>query len=179
MKIETLEDLFVQELRDIYSAENQITQALPEMIENARTPELREAFEEHLQVTRGQLQRLDRIFTELGVSPKGKDCVGMEGILDEGKEFMKNDTDDSVLEAGMIASAQKVEHYEIAAYGTVTAFAKMLGHDGAANLLHQSLEEEKETDRLLTEIAESSANLEARDGDGEEEFEEDEEEDEK
>ena len=175
MKLGNLEDLFVQELKDLYSAENQITKALPRMAKAASSPELKSAFQEHLEVTRNQVQRLEQIFKEIGVTPRGKKCIGMEALIEEGKELMAEDADEAVIDAGLLAAAQKVEHYEMAAYGTVCAFAKLLGQDNAAELLSQTLEEEKETDQRLSVIAEESVNLQAANGEMDEEEEEEEE----
>jgi ferritin-like metal-binding protein YciE len=177
MKLATLEDLFVQELKDLYSAETQITKALPRMAKAASSPELKNAFQEHLDVTRTQVQRLEQIFQELGASPRGKKCVGMEGLIEEGKELMSNDNaDDMVIDAALLAAAQKIEHYEMAAYGTACAFAKLLGQEEAADLLAQTLEEEKETDQKLSMIAEESVNVQAASGmNGDEDEDEDEE----
>jgi ferritin-like metal-binding protein YciE len=160
MKIESLQELFIDELKDLYSAETQIIKALPKMIKNANSDELRGAFEEHLQQTKGHVGRLEQIFGDLNASPRGKKCKGMEGLIDEAKELMEEDTEPEVLDAGMISMAQRVEHYEIAGYGTVRTYAELLGMDEAANLLQQTLDEEKETDRKLSSIAES-VNVEA------------------
>jgi len=168
MKIETLQELFIDELKDLYSAETQIIKALPKMIKNANSDELRGAFEEHLEQTKGHVDRLDQIFGELNASPKGKKCTGMEGLLEEGKELMAEDIEPEVLDAGLISAAQRVEHYEIAGYGTVRTYAELLGLDEAAKLLQETLDEEKETDRKLTSIAES-VNVEAAEMAGEEE----------
>jgi ferritin-like metal-binding protein YciE len=173
MKIESLQELFIDELKDLYSAENQIIKALPKMIKNANSDELRGAFEEHLEQTKGHVERLDQIFGELNASPKGKKCTGMEGLLEEGKELMAEDMEPEVLDAGLISAAQRVEHYEIAGYGTVRTYAELLGLDEAAKLLQETLDEEKETDRKLTSIAES-VNVEAAEmAEEEEEGEED------
>jgi ferritin-like metal-binding protein YciE len=161
MKIKTLEDLLADELKDLYSAENQIVKALPKMAKTTQSRELRSAFEEHLRQTENQVQRLERACTELGVSPKGKKCVGMEGLLEEGREIMLNGSDADAMEAGMIGAAQKVEHYEIAAYGTARAHARQLGFNSVAQLLDQSLREEKMTDEKLTRIAENKVNVQA------------------
>ena len=144
MKIDTLEDLLTDELKDLYSAENQILKALPKMAKTARSKDLRTAFEEHLRQTEHQVKRLEQAAGELGLSLKGKKCVGMEGLLEEGKEIMTNGSKDpaSPMEAGLIGAAQKVEHYEIAAYGTAKAHALQLGYSSVANLLNQTLEEE-------------------------------------
>ena len=163
MKIETLEDLLTDELKDLYSAENQILKALPKMAKTARTKELRAAFEEHLAQTKNQVQRLEQACEELGVSPRGKKCAGMEGLVEEGKEIMLNGSKDpaSPMEAGLIGAAQKVEHYEIAAYGTAMAHARQLGYNSVANLLDKTLEEEKQTDEKLTKLAENQVNVQA------------------
>lgn len=163
MKIETLEDLLTDELKDLYSAENQITKALPKMAKAAKSKELRTAFEQHLEQTKNQIQRLEQACDELGVTPKGKKCVGMEGLLEEGKEVMTNGSNDpaSPMEAGMIGAAQKVEHYEIAGYGTAIAHARQLGFTSVVNLLEKTLEEEKLTDEKLTKLAENRINVEA------------------
>jgi len=168
MKIETLQELFIDELKDLYSAETQIIKALPKMIKNANSDELREAFEEHLEQTKGHVDRLDQILGELDASPRGKKCKGMEGLLEEAKELMEEDIEPEVLDAGLISEAQRIEHYEIAGYGTVRTYAELLGLDEAAKLLQQTLDEEKETDRKLTSIAES-VNVEAAEMAGEEE----------
>lgn len=157
----TLDDLFIHELKDIYNAEKQITKALPKMAKAAQSDELRAGFEEHLAQTERHIERLETIFSALGESPGRVKCAGMEGLLKEGDELLKDKLTDDVRDAGMIAAAQKVEHYEIAAYGTLCAYARQLGKDDALSLLEETLEEEKETDRKLTELAESSVNLEA------------------
>lgn len=161
MKIKTLEDLLTEELKDLYSAENMIVKALPKMAKNTQSRELRSAFEEHLRQTEDQVKRLEKACSELGISPRGKKCVGMEGLLEEGKEIMTNGEDPSTLEAGLIGAAQKVEHYEIAAYGTAAAHARQLGFNSVASLLNQTLEEEKMTDEKLTKIAENQVNVQA------------------
>ena len=153
MKMEDLKDLFIDELKDLYSAENQITKALPKMAKAATSPDLRKGFELHLEQTHGQIARLERIFEELGESPKGKKCHGMEGLLEEGKELMGEDAEPEVMDAGLISAAQRVEHYEIAGYGTVKTYAKLLGMAKAADLLEQTLNEEKETDTKLTGLS--------------------------
>jgi len=160
MKIESLQELFIDELKDLYSAENQIIKALPKMIKNSNSDELRSAFEEHLEQTKGHVERLDQVFQELDATGRGKKCKGMEGLLEEGKELMEEDVEPEVLDAGLISAAQRVEHYEIAAYGTVRTYAELLGMDNAVKLLQETLDEEKETDRKLTSIAES-VNVEA------------------
>lgn len=153
MKMEDLKDLFVDELKDIYSAENQITKALPKMAKTAKSPELKKGFELHLEQTKQQIARLEQIFEELGESPRGKKCNGMEGLLEEGKELMGEDAEPEVMDAGLISAAQRVEHYEIAAYGTVKTYAELLGMPKAAKLLDETLKEEKDTDQKLTGLA--------------------------
>ena len=163
MKLRSLRDLFIEELQDLYSAEGQILETLPGMIEEANSPELKRAFKEHLEQTREHVQRLDAIFDELGdkIDRKDKTCKGMRGILKDGEELLDSEAESEVLDAGMIAAAQRVEHYEIAGYGTVKVFAKLLGQNAWANLLGQTLEEEKQTDQKLTQIA-NRINVEAR-----------------
>jgi ferritin-like metal-binding protein YciE len=153
MKMEDLKDLFVEELKDIYSAENQITKALPKMAKAAKSPDLKKGFELHLEQTKGQIERLEQIFKELGEKPTGKKCHGMEGLLEEGKELMGEDAEPEVMDAGLISAAQRVEHYEIAAYGTVKTYAELLGMSKAAKLLDETLKEEKDTDQKLTGLA--------------------------
>jgi ferritin-like metal-binding protein YciE len=162
MKLDSLETLFVEELRDVYNAENQLVKALPKMGKRASSEELKRAFEEHLEQTRGHVERLDQILEGLGKSSKGKTCKGMKGIVEEGSEVMEQEGDDAVLDAAIIAAAQKVEHYEIATYGTLRTWAEMLDNDEAADLLQQTLDEESETNEKLTELAESSINVEAQ-----------------
>jgi ferritin-like metal-binding protein YciE len=161
MAIESLEDLFVQELKDILDAERQITKALPKMMKAAESDELKTAFEEHLAQTEEQIERLERVFESLDKAARGKHCAGMEGLLKEGEEMIKEEEKGPFLDAGMICGAQKVEHYEIAAYGSLVEYAKLLGMDEAVELLHATLEEEKATDEKLTEIA-SQINLVAQ-----------------
>ena len=161
MKLNTLETLYVEELRDLYNAENQLLKALPKMAKTASSPELKQAFEEHLDQTQEHVDRLEEIFDKLGQSPKGKKCKAMEGLIEEGSEILEEEGENSVIDAGIIAAAQKVEHYEIASYGTVRAFANMLGEEDAAELLQQTLDEEGETDKRLTELAEEIVNVEA------------------
>jgi ferritin-like metal-binding protein YciE len=160
MKIDNLQELLVEELRDLYSAENQILKALPKMAKNASSRELRSAFENHLKETERQVDRLETICKDLDVSPKGKKCKGMEGLIEEGKELMEEDIDDEVLDAGLIGAAQRVEHYEIASYGCARTYAQLLGMNQAVKLLDSTLEEEKAADEKLTAIAES-VNVEA------------------
>jgi len=164
MKLHSLHDLYVSELKDLYSAENQLVKALPKMAKAATSPELRQAIEEHLEVTKGQVERLDKIFDGLGVKPKGRSCKGMEGLIDEGKELLKANAEPMVLDAAIIGAAQRVEHYEMAGYGCVRTYARMLGYGEAANLLQKTLDEEGEADKKLTRIAESSINIEAEMG---------------
>lgn len=155
MSLDSLHDLFVEELKDLYNAENQITKALPKMAKAAASDELRMAFEEHLKETEKQIERLDQIFEELGMNPKGKKCKAMVGLIEEGSEIIAEDGEDAVKDAALIAAAQKVEHYEIASYGTVRTYAELLGMDDAAELLQQTLDEEGATDKKLTELAEN------------------------
>jgi ferritin-like metal-binding protein YciE len=154
----SLRDLYVNELRDLYSAENQIVKALPKMIKAASSPQLKRALEEHLEITERQVERLERIFEKLDEKPKGKKCVAMEGLIEEGKELISEDADDSVRDAGLICAAQKVEHYEMAGYGTVRTFARMMGDEEAAELLQQTLDEEGDADKRLTALAENISN---------------------
>ena len=155
-----LHDLFEDQIKDLYSAENQIIKALPKMAKSATNPQLRTAFERHLEETRNQVARLEQIADELDFSPKGKKCAGMEGLIEEGKDVMSEFEEDT-LDAGMIGAAQKVEHYEIAAYGTARAHAELLGYTRAARLLQQTLDEEGRTDKKLSQLAESIVNVEA------------------
>ena len=160
MKIDSLQKLFVHELKDLYSAEKQITEALPKMAGKADHPDLRRAFEEHLAETRQQIGRLESIFESLEFSPGGQHCDGMEGLLKEGDDAMEIE-DANIRDAAMIAAAQRVEHYEIAGYGVAATYAEKLGHSEAADLLYLSLEEEGKADRLLSRIAERSINFAA------------------
>ena len=157
----SLEDLFVNLLKDIYYAEKQILKALPKMAKKADSDDLRQAFEHHLEETRGQVERLEQVFALCDLKPTAKTCAAIKGILEEGEEDMKEAKDPDVLDAGMIADAQAVEHYEIARYGTMVAWAKQLGMNDAAGLLEETLEQEHNADRTLTEIAEGSLNREA------------------
>ena len=156
-----LEELLVDELKDLYSAENQIIKALPKMSKSTSSPELKRAFDRHLEETRRQVDRLEQIAEALDVRLTGKKCKGMEGLIEEGKEIMAEDFDENAMDAGLIGAAQKVEHYEIAAYGTARAHAQMLGYTKAAKLLQQTLDEEGATDKKLTALAESIINVEA------------------
>jgi ferritin-like metal-binding protein YciE len=168
MDIDTLGSLYVDELRDLYSAEQQILRALPKLVKAAVHPELKRAFETHLRQTEIHAERLDQIFSDLGVSPRGKKCVGMEGCLREGSELIAEKPGEDVLDAGLISKAQHVEHYEMAGYGSVRAWAEKLGHDRHAEMLQQTLTEERETDQLLTQLAEETINLDAARHEGEE-----------
>src|SRR5687768_10004856 len=156
-----LEELLVDELKDLYSAENQIIKALPRMAKAASSPELKRAFERHLEETRRQVERLNQIGEVLDIRLTGKKCKGMEGLIEEGKETMEEDFDENALDAGLIGAAQKVEHYEIAGYGTARTHAELLGHSKVAKLLQQTLDEEGATDKKLTQLAESIINVEA------------------
>ena len=161
MKENALKELYVDELRGIYNAENQLTKALPKMAKAATSEDLRAGFEEHLEQTTGHVERLDRIFKELGEKPTGKKCKGMEGLIEEGSEMIKEgDLEGEALDAGLISAAQRVEHYEIAAYGCVRTYADLLGEADAVELLDRTLKEEKETDQKLTKLAEK-INVEA------------------
>jgi len=153
--VESLNELFVEQLRDLYDAENQLIKALPKMAQGANSEELRQGFEEHLEQTKGHAQRIEQIFEQLGEKVKGKKCKAMEGLVKEGAETLEEDMNEDVKDAALIAAAQRVEHYEIAGYGTARTYANLLGQDEAASLLEQTLEEEKETDAKLTELAEA------------------------
>lgn len=156
MKLNNLQDLYVDHLKDIYNAETQIVKALPKMAKAANSSQLQQAYQQHLEQTKHQVERLEALFTELGVKPTGKKCVGMEGILQEGDEIISEKPDPEVLDAGLIAAAQKVEHYEISSYGSARTFAEKLGYTRAAQVLQQILDEEKQTDEKLTTLAENS-----------------------
>src|ERR1700716_2315802 len=175
MQESALKERYIDELKDLYSAEGQLIKALPKMAKAATSEELRTGFEEHLEQTRGHVQRLEQIFKELGEKPSGKKCKGMEGLVAEGQEMMGEDFEDDVMDAALISAAQRVEHYEIAAYGTVRTYAELLGEDTAAQLLEQTLEEEKETDQKLTDMA-GEINVKALGASSQEGSEEDEEE---
>lgn len=164
MKIDSLEKLFIDQLRDLYSAETQLVKALPKMAKAASSEELKKAFQSHLEETKGQVQRLDRIFKERGGTSKGKKCKAMEGLIAEGEELMKEDIEPDLLDVGLIAAAQKVEHYEIAGYGSVRAFATMLGHNDAADLLQETLDEEHGANDKLNQIATETVNEQALEG---------------
>jgi ferritin-like metal-binding protein YciE len=160
MRENSLKHLYVEELKDLYSAENQLIKALPKMAKASTSEELRAAFERHLGQTKEHAARLEQIFKGLGENPKGKNCKGMQGLIDEGSEMIEEGPEPEELDAGLISAAQRVEHYEIAGYGCVSAYAKLLGQNEAVSLLRQTLEEEKTTDKKLTELA-NSINLEA------------------
>ena len=156
-----LEDLLVDELKDLYSAEKQMVRSLPRMAKAAGSQDLRRAFERHLEETRRHVERLDQISDELGRKLTGKKCVGMEGLIEEGKELLEEDLEQDALDAGLIGAAQKAEHYEIAAYGTARTHAETLGYSKVARLLQQTLNEEGATDKKLTALAENIVNAEA------------------
>lgn len=161
MKVETLRELFVEELQDLYSAENQITQALPKLSKAADNQQLKQALDAHLKETKQQVERLEQIFEIMEESPEGKTCEGMKGLLKEGDQIIKASGEPEVIDAGIIAAAQRVEHYEISGYGTVRTYAELLGEDEAVRLLDETLKEEKAADQKLTKIA-SSINVEAQ-----------------
>src|SRR6187399_1142504 len=161
MKLNTLEDLFHHELKDLYSAENQLVKALPKMAKAATNADLVAGFEGHLEETKGQVERLDQIAKILDLKLTGHKCKAMEGLVEEGSELISEDAADSVRDAGLIGAAQRVEHYEMAGYGTAAAIARKLGHDDVAELLEATLQEEKATDEKLTTLAETAVNAEA------------------
>jgi ferritin-like metal-binding protein YciE len=161
MKMESLKDLYLEQLRDVYDAENQLVEALPKMAEAAHNSDLKKAFNDHLRQTREHVTRLERIFSALGEKPKGQTCQAMKGLIKEGEEMVKAKGDPDVIDAGLIAAANRVEHYEIAAYGTIRTYAETLGADEAMRLLEKTLQEEEEADDKLTEIAEAHVNVEA------------------
>jgi len=168
MEMTSLQDLFIHDLKDLYNAETQLLKALPKMAKAATSPDLKEAFQVHTQETQVQIERLEKIFEELDENPKGKKCKAMEGLIEEGKELMEEDAEPEVMDAGLIGAAQKVEHYEIAGYGTARTYAEMLGNQEAARLLQQTLDEEGMTDKKLNELAMQCINVEAAEGgDGE------------
>lgn len=167
MKIDSLDTLLEEELKDIYSAEKQLLKALPKMAKKASSDELRAAFEEHLTVTKGQVTRLEDVFEALGKPAKAKTCKAMEGLIKEATELMEEDANENVMDAGLIAAAQKVEHYEIASYGTVRTWAELCGNEDAAELLEETLTEETEADQKLTELAENMVNPAAEEGEEE------------
>ncbi|CAN5867444.1 ferritin-like domain-containing protein [soil metagenome] len=156
-----LEELLIDELKDIYSAENQIIKALPKMAKGASSPELKRGFEKHLEETKRQVERLNQIAESMEIRLTGKKCKGMEGLIEEGKEILQEDLDDNAIDAGLIGAAQKIEHYEIAAYGTARTHAQLLGYNKVAKVLQQILDEEGAQDKKLTALAESIINIEA------------------
>ena len=158
MKLDTLQQLYTDELRDLYNAEDQLLKALPKMAKAASSEELKDAFEKHLAQTKGHVERLQEIFEELGEKPKGKTCRAMKGLVEEGSKILKQDGEESVIDAGIIVAAQKVEHYEIAGYGSVRTFAHLLGQNRAAELLQTALDEESETNEVLNRLAENIIN---------------------
>ncbi|PYO50801.1 MAG: ferritin-like domain-containing protein [Gemmatimonadetes bacterium] len=160
MEIDTLKGLYVEELKDLYSAEKQLIKALPKMAKAAKDKQLQQAFRNHLKETEQHVARIEMICQELGVSPRGKKCVGMEGLIEEGSEMI-NEANDAALDAGLISKAQHVEHYEMAGYGTVRTYARQLGFENQAELLQQTLDEEGRADQVLTELAEAGINVEA------------------
>jgi len=177
----TLHDAFIDELRDTYDAEKQLTKALPKLAKAATSPELRSAFETHLEETRGHIERLEQVFESIDEKPRGKHCDGIAGIIEEGKSIMGEEFDEATMDACLIAAGQRAEHYEMAAYGTLVAWARGMGHEEAANLLQEILDEEKATDEKLSALAEGGINQEAasaahpdEDEDEEDEDEEDE-----
>jgi ferritin-like metal-binding protein YciE len=159
--IKTMDDLFVHQLRDIYYAENQILKALPEMIEKASDPQLKQAFQSHLGETKGHVQRVEQVFKMHGVDVKGVDCPAIDGIIEEAEEIAGEVDDKQVLDAALIAAAQAVEHYEMTRYGTLVAWAKQLGRNDCASVLQKNLDEEKAADKKLNDIAERSVNRKA------------------
>ncbi len=161
MKLDSLKKLYIEELRDLYSAENQLLKALPKMAKAASAPKLQQAFQSHLEETKNQVTRLQTIFEKLEKSPRGKTCKAMEGLIEEGAELLKEDAEPQILDAALIAAAQRVEHYEIAGYGTVRTYAKLLNDTEAARLLQETLDEEGGADEKLTQLAESLINREA------------------
>src|SRR5438477_720499 len=168
MKEKKLDDLLHEEIQNLYDAEKQIVRALPKMAKAAASDELREAFENHLEETKEQVIRLEKVFQGLGQTARGKKCHGMQGLLEEGEDIISEFSESPARDAALIAAAQKVEHYEMAAYGSARTFAKILGQEKAAELLEETLEEEKAADEKLTEIAESVINVEAAEGQQEE-----------
>jgi ferritin-like metal-binding protein YciE len=158
MSLDSLESLFIEELRDIYNGEKQILRALPKMAKAAESAELSQAFTKHLKETQGHVQRLEKILRELGQAVRGKQCKGMMGLIEEGKEKLEEEGEAAVLDAALIASAQKVEHYEIAAYGCLRTYAQLLGYDQVAKLLEQTLAEEEAADKKLTQLGEGGIN---------------------
>jgi len=166
MSMDSLKDLYIDELKDLYNAENQLVKALPKMVKKASAPELKRAFQDHLEQTKGHIDRLEKIFKGLGEKPTGKTCKAMKGLVEEGAEIIKEDGDDSVLDAALIGAAQRVEHYEMAGYGVVRTFASLLGENSAVATLQRTLNEEGDADKKLTALAESIINVEASQADG-------------
>lgn len=160
-KMMTLHDLYIDTLRDTYNAESQVTRALPRMAKAASNRRLQDAFMKHLEQTRRQIAKLEELFELNGLRPRGKKCVAMEGLIEEGKHLMEEEADPDVMDAALIAAAQKVEHYEMAVYGTLRTWAELMGHHDQARLLQQILDEEKRTDMNLTQLAESMINIAA------------------
>jgi ferritin-like metal-binding protein YciE len=160
-KTGSLDDAFIDELRDAYDAEKQLTKALPKLAKAATSPELRQAFEDHLEETRGHVDRLEQVFASLDEKVRGKHCDGIAGIIDEGKSVMEEAFDEQVMDACLIASGQRAEHYEMAAYGTLVAWATAMGHTESARLLQETLDEEKAADEKLTSLAEGGINAAA------------------
>jgi ferritin-like metal-binding protein YciE len=161
MELKTLNDLFIHQLKDLYAAEQQLLQAMPKMEEKITSGELKRSMGRHREETQYQVNRLEKVFESLGVQPKAEKCKAMEGLLKETQEFMEEEADKPVMDAGLIALAQRIEHYEIAAYGTACTYAKYLGHQEALRLLKETLSEEKKTDERLTVLAESTINIKA------------------
>jgi ferritin-like metal-binding protein YciE len=161
MSLDSLQSLFLEELKDVYHAEKQLVKALPRLAKSANSPELKEAITAHLGETEGHVERIERIFQDLGQAARGKRCKGMEGLLEEGKEVMEEEGEPAVIDAALIAGAQRVEHYEIAAYGCLRAYAQLLGYDNAVKLLSETLAEEEAADQKLNAIAESTVNAQA------------------
>ena len=161
MKLENLEKLYLDELKDIYDAEHQILKALPKMAKKAAARDLQRAFEDHQKQTEGQVQRLEKVFDRLGKKATRKTCKGVKGLIEEGEEYVKATGDEDTIDASLISAAQRVEHYEMAAYGTLRTYAEILGHDEQARLLQQTLDEEEKTDQRLTKLAQSGINVQA------------------
>lgn len=161
MNVTTLQKLLIEELKDLYNAEKQLTKAMPKMAKKASSPKLKKAIEKHLEQTKEQVVRLEQVFELLGEKPKGKKCKAMEGLIEEAQELMQEDIEPEVLDAGLIAAAQRIEHYEMAGYGCVRTYASLLGHSKAAKLLQKTLDEEGKTDQLLTQLAETTINIQA------------------
>ena len=161
MRLDTLKTLYIDELRDLYNAENQLIKALHKMAKAASSEELQDAFEKHLEQTKTHVDRLEEVFEEIGEKPKGKTCRAMKGLIEEGSEILHEDGEESVIDAGIIVAADKVEHYEIASYGSVRTFAQLLGKDRSADLLQTTLEKESEANELLNKLAEDIVNPEA------------------